>query len=132
MRLLDLELSVQQQLNDLPYPAYLLSMSVIVRRLGEVYADVLPREGRQLAAQTANAAKAAYLSGQPAADEALQLDRRWMELIERPGIDGPLGMAPCTPWTRWHVNWPGTSDRALRLTLSPMQPICQIPRPLAP
>jgi hypothetical protein len=30
--------------------------------------------------------------GQAAADEALQLDRRWMELIERPGIDGPLGM----------------------------------------
>lgn len=29
---------------------------------------------------------------QAAADEALQLDRRWTELIERPGIDGPLGM----------------------------------------
>jgi hypothetical protein len=92
MRLLDLGLSVEQQLNDLPYPAYLLSMSVIARRLGEVYADVLPQEGRQLAAQTADAAKAAYLSGQAAADEALQLDRRWMELIEQPGIDGPLGM----------------------------------------
>ena len=92
MRLLDLGLSVQQQLCDLPYPAYLLSMSVIARRLGEVYADVLPEEGRLLAAQTADAAKAAYLSGQAAADEALQLDRRWTELIEQPGIDGPLGM----------------------------------------
>jgi len=51
-------------------------MSVIARRLGEVYADVLPKEGRLLAAQTADAAKAAYLSGQAAADEALQLDRR--------------------------------------------------------
>src|SRR5215470_13658143 len=92
MRLLDLGLSVQQQLHDLPYPAYLLSMSVIARRLGEIYADVLPEEGRLLAAQTADAAKAAYLSGQAAADEAMQLDRRWMDLIERPGIDGPLGM----------------------------------------
>ena len=92
MRLLDLGLSVQQQLRDLPYPAYLLSMSVIARRLGEVYADYLPEEGRLLAAQTAAAAKAAYLPGQAAADEALQLDRRWMDLIEQPGIDGPLGM----------------------------------------
>jgi len=92
VRWLDLGLSVQHQLRDLPYPAYLLSMSVIARRLGQVYADVLPEEGRLLAAQTADAAKAAYRSGQAAADEALQLDRRWMELIERPGIDGPLGM----------------------------------------
>jgi hypothetical protein len=69
---------------------------------------------------------------QAAADEALQLDRRWMELIERPGIDGPLGCsAPCTPWTRWRVNWPGTSDSAPLLTSSPMQPSSQIPRPLA-
>jgi hypothetical protein len=55
MRLLDLELSVQQRLNDLPYPAYLLSMSVIARRLGEIYADALPEDGRLLAAQTAAA-----------------------------------------------------------------------------
>jgi len=56
MRWLDLGLSVQQQLRDLPYPAYLLSMSVIARRLGQIYADVLPEEGRLLAAQTADAA----------------------------------------------------------------------------
>ena len=91
MRLLDLGLSVQRQLRDLPYPAYLLSMSVIARRLGEVYADVLPGEGRQLAAQTADAAKAAYLSGEAAAD-AWQLHRRWEQLIEDPVILGPLGM----------------------------------------
>ena len=56
MRWLDLGLSVQHQLRDLPYPAYLLSMSVIARRLGQIYADVLPEEGRLLAAQTADAA----------------------------------------------------------------------------
>jgi len=92
MRLLDLGLSVQRQLRDLPYPAYLLSMSVIARRLGEVYADVLPGEGRLLAAQTADAAKAAYLSGEAAADDAWQLHRRWEQLIEDPVILGPLGM----------------------------------------
>jgi hypothetical protein len=92
MRLLDLGLSVQQQLRDLPYPAYLLSMSVIARRLGEVYADVLPEEGRLLATQTADAAKAAYLSGQAAADDVWQLHRRWEELIDHPVILGPLGM----------------------------------------
>ncbi len=92
MRLLDLGLSVGQQLRDLPYPAYLLSMSVIGRRLGEVYADFLPGEGRLLAAQTADAVKAAYMSGEAAADDAWQLHRRWEELFEHPGPDGPLGM----------------------------------------
>lgn len=92
MRLMDLGLSVEQQLRDLPYPAYLLSMSVIGRRLGEIYADLLPREGRLLAAQTADAVKAAYLSGEAAGDEAWQLHRRWDELIEDPATDGPLGM----------------------------------------
>ncbi len=91
MRLLDLGLSVEQQLRDLPYPAYLLSMSVIGRRLGEIYADLLPEEGRLLAAQTADAVKAAYLSGEATADDAWQLHRRWEELIEHPGPDGPLG-----------------------------------------
>jgi hypothetical protein len=90
--MLDLGLSVQGQLRDLPYPAYLLSMSVIGRRLGEVYADHLPEEGRLLAAQTADAAKAAYLSGEAAADAAWQLHRRWKQLIDHPGPDGPLGM----------------------------------------
>jgi hypothetical protein len=92
MRLLDLGLSVEQQLHDLPYPAYLVSMSVIGRRLGEVYADVLPEEGRLLAAQTADAAKTAYLSGEAPADAAWQLHCRWKELIEDPGTRGPLGM----------------------------------------
>jgi hypothetical protein len=66
MRLLDLGLSVQGKLRELPYPAYLLAMSVIVKRLAEIYADVLPEEGRLLAARTADAAKTAYLSGAPA------------------------------------------------------------------
>jgi len=92
MRLLDLGLSVQQQLRDLPYPAYLLSMSVIGRRLGEIYADLLPGDGRLLAAQTVDVAKAAYLSGEAAADDAWQLHRRWKKLIEDPVILGPLGM----------------------------------------
>jgi hypothetical protein len=92
MRLLDLGLSVEQQLRDLPYPAYLLSMSVIGRRLGELYAEFLPGEGRQLAAQTVAAVTAAYLSGEATTDEAWQLHRKWEQLIEHPGPDGPLGM----------------------------------------
>ena len=91
MRLLDLQLSVERQLEDLPYPAYLLSMSVIGRQLQEIYAGLLPGEGGLLAGQTADAVKAAYLSGEAAADEAWQLHRRWEELIEHPGPDGPLG-----------------------------------------
>lgn len=92
MRLLDLGLSVQQQLEDLPYPAYLLSMSVIGRRLGEIYADLLPGQGRLLAALTVEAVKAAYLSEDAAADDLWQLHRRWEPLFEHPGPDGPLGM----------------------------------------
>ena len=92
MRLLDLGLSVGRQLDDLPYPAYLLSMSVIGRRLGEIYADLMPEGGRLLAAQTADAVKAAYMSGEATADDAWQLHRRWEELIKHPGPDGPLGM----------------------------------------
>jgi hypothetical protein len=92
MRLLDLELSVRQQLRDLPYPAYLLSMSVIGRRLEEVYAEFFPGEGRLLAAQTVAAVKAAYLSGEDTADDLWQLHQRWDPLFEHPGPDGPLGM----------------------------------------
>lgn len=92
MRLLDLGLSVQGQLRDLPYPAYLLSMSVIGRRLGEVYADVLPGDGRRLAARTTDAARVAYLTGEAPADEAWRLHLGWEELIEAPGTNGPLGM----------------------------------------
>ncbi|SRR5216683_1743872 len=92
MRLLDLGMSVGRQLDDLPYPAYLLSMSVIARRLGEIYADLMPEGSRLLAAQTADAAKAAYLSGGATADDAWQLHRRWEELVNHPGPDGPLGM----------------------------------------
>lgn len=91
MRLLDLGLSVGQQLRDLPYPAYLLSMSVIGKQLAEIYADQLPGEGRLLAAQTADAARAAYL-GESVADDAWKLHKRWEKLIEDPATDGPLGM----------------------------------------
>src|SRR5216683_1801994 len=90
MRLLDLGMSVGRQLDDLPYPAYLLSMSVIARRLGEIYADLMPEGSRLLAAQTADAAKAAYLSGGATADDAWQLHRRWEELVNHPGPDGLL------------------------------------------
>lgn len=96
MRLLDLGLSAERGLRELPYPAYLLAMAVIVRRLTEVYADVLSEEGRLLAGKTAAAAKTAYLSGTPARDDALRLHQRWTELIGDPDdprnpIDGPLG-----------------------------------------
>jgi hypothetical protein len=92
MRLLDLGLSVHRQLRDLPYPAYLLAMSVIGQELQEVYADLLPGEGDLLARQTVDAVKAAYLSGEAAGDGAWQLHQRWEKLIEDPAVDGPLGM----------------------------------------
>ena len=92
MRLLDLGLSVQRQLHDLPYPAYLLAMSVIGQELQDIYADLLSDDGDMLARQTVDAIKAAYLSGQAAVDGAWQLHRRWEKLIEDPATDGPLGM----------------------------------------
>ena len=92
MRLLDLGLSVQRQLRDLPYPAYLLAMSVIGQELQQVYADVLPGESDLLAGQTVEAVKTAYLSGDAAGDGAWQVHQRWERLIEDPATDGPLGM----------------------------------------
>ena len=72
-RLHDLSLSIWTQLNDLPYPAYLLSMAVIGKQLTEIYADQFPEKGRLLAGKTVDAVKTAYLSGEAAADDAWQL-----------------------------------------------------------
>jgi hypothetical protein len=77
----DLGLSVERQLHDLPYPAYLLSMAVIGKQLAEIYADQFPEEGRLLAAKTIDAVKAAYLSGEAAADDAWQLHLGWQQWL---------------------------------------------------
>jgi hypothetical protein len=90
--LLDLGLSVQRQLRDLPYPAYLLAMGVIGQELREIYAGLLPGEADMAAGQTVGAVRAAYLSGDAAVDGAWQLHRRWEKLIEDPATDGPLAM----------------------------------------
>lgn len=87
MRLLDLGLSVERQLHDLPYPAYLLSMAVIGKQLAEIYADQFPEEGRLLAEKTIDAVKAAYLSGEAAADDAWRLHlgwQRWLYDVDDP------------------------------------------------
>ena len=81
IRLLDLGLSVGRQLHDLPYPAYLLSMAVIGKQLAEIYADQFPEEGRLLAEKTIDAVKAAYLSGEAAADDAWQLHLGWQQWL---------------------------------------------------
>src|SRR5215468_4119319 len=111
MRLLDLQLSVERQLRGLPYPAYLLAMSVIGRQLQESYADLLAENGDLLARQTVDAVTAAYLSGEVAKDEAWQLHRRWEELIEDPATDGPLGVFSAVyVWKSGH----GRCRRAVR------------------
>lgn len=97
MRLLDLGLSVQRQLHELPYPAYLLSMAVIGKQLGEIYAGQFPQGGRLLAGRTVDAVKAAYLSGGAAADDAWQLHlgwQRWLYDVDDPNneADGPAEM----------------------------------------
>lgn len=81
IRLLDLGLSVEQQLRDLPYPAYLLSMAVIGKQLAEIYGDQFPEEARVLAGKTVDAVKAAYLSGTADADEAWQLALGWEQWL---------------------------------------------------
>jgi hypothetical protein len=97
IRLLDLGLSVGRQLHDLPYPAYLLSMTVIGKHLAEIYADQFPEEGCLLAEKTIDAVKAAYLSGEAAADDAWQLHlgwQQWLYDVDDPNneADGPAEM----------------------------------------
>jgi len=81
IRLHDLSLSIWTQLNDLPYPAYLLSMAVIGKQLAEIYAHQFPEKGRLLARKTVEAVKAAYLSGEAAADDAWQLHLGWQQWL---------------------------------------------------
>jgi hypothetical protein len=81
IRLHDLSLSIWTQLNDLPYPAYLLSMAVIGKQLAEIYADQFPEKGRLLARKTVDAVKTAYLSGEAAADDAWQLHLGWQQWL---------------------------------------------------
>lgn len=81
IRLLDLGLSVEQQLQDLPYAAYLLAMAVIGKQLAEIYADQFPGKARLLAEKTVDAVKAVYLSGTTGADEAWQLALGWEQWL---------------------------------------------------
>lgn len=97
MRLLDLQLSVEKKLRDLPYPAYLLSMVVIGKQLAEIYGDQFPEKARLVAGKTLDAVKAAYLSGTADADEAWQLAlgwEQWLYDIDDPDneADGPAEM----------------------------------------
>jgi hypothetical protein len=81
IRLLDLGLSVERQLHDLPYAAYLLSMAVIGKQLAEIYADQFPEKARLLAEKTVDAVKATYLSGTADAAEAWQLALGWEQWL---------------------------------------------------
>lgn len=81
IRLMDLRGTVEQQFRGLPYPAYLLSMAVIGRKLAEIYADQFPEKARLLAEKTLDAVKAAYLSGTADADEAWQLALGWEQWL---------------------------------------------------
>jgi hypothetical protein len=93
MRLLDLELSVERQLQDLPDAAYLLAMSLIGKHLAEICDPFFPGEVRLLARQTVDAVKAAYRGAGPAADDLWQLHQRWDPLWEDDsGLNGPSAM----------------------------------------
>ena len=87
IRLRDLGLSVERQLQDLPYAAYLLSMAVIGKRLAEIYADQFPEKARLLAGKTVDTVKAAYMSSTADADEAWQLALGWEQWLH--DIDDP-------------------------------------------
>jgi hypothetical protein len=81
IRVLDLRGQVEQQLEDLPYPAYLLSMAVIGRQLAEIYGEQFPDKARLLAGKTLDAVKAAYLSGRADPDGAWQLAQGWEQWL---------------------------------------------------
>lgn len=87
IRLLDLGLSVERQLQDLPYAAYLLSMAAIGKQLAEIYADQFPEKARLLAGKTIDAVKGAYLSGTADADAAWQLAVGWEQWLH--DVDDP-------------------------------------------
>lgn len=92
MKLLDLENAIAGQLGRLPYPAYLCSMCIIGMELQVLYADLLPENGRLLAGQTIDVARAALMSADTVTADADQISRRWQELLDDPATDGPTGM----------------------------------------
>lgn len=97
MRLLDLGLSVERKLRDLPYPAYLLSMAAIRKQLAEIYTDQFPEKARLLARKTLDSVRAAYLSGTTDADAAWQLAlgwKQWLYDVDDPDNEahGPAAM----------------------------------------
>jgi hypothetical protein len=93
MRLLDLGLYVERQLEGLPDAAYLLAMSVIGKHLAETYAGFFPAGVRLLAMQTVDAVKAAYREARPTPDDLVRLHQRWDPLWEEDsGVTGPWGI----------------------------------------
>jgi hypothetical protein len=105
-------------------------------QLAEIYADVLPGEGRLLAAKTTDAAKTAYLSGAPAADDALRLHQHWTELIgdpDDPGnpLDGPLGML-CAMYTFDELAGELAGKMARRGALGQVTNAAKLPDPRVP
>src|SRR5262249_35023478 len=81
MRLLDLGISVERQVHDLPDAGYRLAMAAVGKQLAEIYADQFPEKARLLAGKTVDAVKAAYLSGTADADEAWQLALGWEQWL---------------------------------------------------
>lgn len=92
MRLLDLELAMGDRLERLPYPVYLCAMCVIAMELQAAYAGVLPGEGVALAEQTVSVVQAAYRGDGDVAAEAARIAPRWLDLMDDPETDGPVGL----------------------------------------
>jgi hypothetical protein len=135
MRLLDLELSVERQLRDLPDAAYLLAMSVIGKHLAGICDGFFPGEVRLLAAQTVDAAKAAYRGPDPPRTTCCSFISDGI----RCGRTTPssTGRRACTVpwmlWTCWAWNWPGrrhhTTRQPRQLPVQPSWQMMSLPAP---
>ncbi len=97
MRLRDFQMSIVRRFRELPYPAYLCSMAVILGELRESYKPFLSDRGLSLSSQTVDAARLAVQPGNPGVGEmATGLMLEWRQLIDDPEEDGPKGWFPLT------------------------------------
>ncbi len=92
MRLMDFQMSIVRRFRELPYPAYLCSMSVILGELRESYKPFLTDRGLSLSSQTVDAARLAATPGGPGVAEiATKLMQEWRQLMDDPQEDRPEG-----------------------------------------
>jgi hypothetical protein len=92
MRLMDFQMSIVRRFRQLPYPAYLCSMAIILDELRESYRPFLTDRGLSLSSQTVDVTRLAAQPGGPGVGEiAAKLVQEWRQLMDDPQEDRPEG-----------------------------------------